>query len=353
MTIYPYFMLKRPTRLDEQCKVEDSRFMTTADPIPASTDPLGIALHSLRMSGMFYCRTHLSSPWGLALPPMPGCLWFHIVTRGQALLEIEDDQPRTLRSGELALVPHGRGHRMRSEPHAATPLVTDLPHDYISDRYAILHHGGDGPTTVLICGAVRLDHPSAYDLIRQLPACIHIESTSSAHYEWIDATLRLITAEATSLRPGGETVTTRLADSLVIQAIRAWIEKDHATFTGSLGALRDERIGQAVVLIQQHPGHPWTLASLASEVAMSRSAFAARFAEVIGEPAMAFVARWRMYVAMDRLRSDDVGVGQVSASLGYQSEAAFSRAFKRIVGISPSEAKSQNDAPVVPLTAPS
>src|SRR5690625_8051985 len=98
---------------------------------------------------------------------------------------------------------------MRSDPNATKQLVTDLHHEFISDRYAILHHGGDGPLTVLICGAVRLDHPSAYELIRQLPACIHIESTSPAHYEWIEATLRLERTEATTRRTRGEPEHTR------------------------------------------------------------------------------------------------------------------------------------------------
>src|SRR5699024_6272301 len=158
-----------------------------------------------------------------------------------------------------------------------------------------------GESTLLICGAVRFDHPAAYDLLRQLPARIHVESASPAHTEWMHATLRLITAEATAMRPGGQAVTTRLADSLVIHAIRTWLDSDHAALTGSLGAHKDERVGRTIALIQHNPGRYWTLGALAAEVAMSRSAFAARFTHVVGEPAMAYLARWRMYVAVDQL----------------------------------------------------
>src|SRR5699024_6493660 len=161
MTIDPQFMLVRPRMVDDEKFLRESGAMTAVDPIPASTDPLGAALHSLRMSGMFYCRSHLSAPWGLTLPPMDECVGFHRVIAGRALLEIDDTEPLVWRSGELALVPHGRGHRIRSEANVPAPMVTDLPHDYVSGHYAILRHGGDGESTLLICGAVRFDHPAA------------------------------------------------------------------------------------------------------------------------------------------------------------------------------------------------
>src|SRR5699024_2083237 len=130
--------------------MDDSRFlrepgaMTAADPIPASTDPLGAALHSLRMSGMFYCRSHLTAPWGLTLPPMAECVWFHIVINGQALLETDDNEPLMLRSGELALIPHGRGHRIRSHADVRAPMVTDLRHADVSGHSTTLPQARDG-----------------------------------------------------------------------------------------------------------------------------------------------------------------------------------------------------------------
>jgi AraC-like DNA-binding protein len=130
-------------------------------------------------------------------------------------------------------------------------------------------------------------------------------------------------------------VITRLADVLVIQAIRSWIEQDPAAQTGWLGALRDQQIGRALTLIHHDPARPWTVASLAHEVAMSRSAFAARFTELVGEPPMHYLARWRMSVALNWLKTDGAALGELALRLGYQSEAAFSRAFKRFIGVSP------------------
>ena len=153
--------------------------------------------------------------------------------------------------------------------------------------------------------------------------------------EWIASTLRFMAAEAREPRLGGETVITRLADILVIQAIRAWIEQDPAAQTGWLGALRDPQIGRAISLIHRDPARTWTVASLADEVAMSRSAFAARFAELVGEPPMHYVTRWRMHAAVTWLREGDATLGELALRLGYQSEAAFSRAFKRFMGLSP------------------
>ena len=161
---------------------------------------------------------------------------------------------------------------------------------------------------------------------------------------WLASALRFLAAEAGALQPGGEAAITRLADILVIQVIRAWLARDPAAPTGWLGVLRDERIGRALALIHRDPARAWTVAALASEVAMSRSAFAARFAALVGEPPMRYVARWRMLAAHTRLREDGASLGELAERLGYQSEAAFSRAFKRIMGVPPGAARRDGDA---------
>jgi AraC-like DNA-binding protein len=303
-------------------------------------DPLGEALHFLRMSGSFYCRSELTAPWGLSLPPEPNSLWFHVVNQGQCWLESDDGEPRHLQTGDFALVPHGEGHRLSSEPGAAAPRVETLQYDYASDRYAILRHGGGGAPTQVVCGTVRFGHPAARTLVTLLPRLIVIDGRApTVEADWMQSTLRLIAAEARDLRPGGEAVITRLSDILVIQAIRSWIVDDPGGRTGWLGALQDPRIGRALSLVHRDPAHRWTVATLAHETAMSRSAFAARFTELVGEPVMQYVTRWRMQAALDWLQHDDVGVAELATRLGYESEAAFSRAFKRTVGVSPGAAR--------------
>jgi AraC-like DNA-binding protein len=310
----------------------------------APVDSLGEALHFLRMSGIIYCRSEFSAPWALELPAMRDWLMFHVVTSGRCWLEVQGVERRLLQPGDLALVPHGQGHRLASGPGVPAGKLFDLPREQVSERYEVLRHGGGGAATTMVCCAVRFNHPAAHCLVELLPRMICIETSSSPHMEWIQSMLRFMATEAKELRPGGETVITRLADILIIQAIRSWIEQDPAAQTGWLGALRDKQIGHAISLIHRDPARAWTVGSLASEVAMSRSAFAARFNALVGEAPMHYVARWRMHVALTWLRDDGPGLGELANRLGYQSEAAFSRAFKRFNGVSPGAARRSGDA---------
>ena len=303
-------------------------------------DPLGEALHFLRMTGAFYSRAELTAPWGMTLTPMPRHLWFHVVVNGRVLLETDDAEPLWLQPGDLALVPHGDGHRLRSQPGAPVPDVMDLDLEHLSERYEVIHHGDGGSPTTLVCGAVRFDHPAARHMVDVLPALIAVDSSDTSRVHRMHSAVQLMAAEAREFRPGGEAVITRLADILVIQVIRTWIDTDPAARTGWLGALQDAQVGLALAMIHRDPARDWTVASLAQELAMSRSAFAARFTELVHEPVMQYVTRWRMQLAASALATEDVTVGELAYRLGYRSEAAFARAFKRVIGLSPGRVRS-------------
>jgi AraC-like DNA-binding protein len=184
----------------------------------------------------------------------------------------------------------------------------------------------------------------ARNLVGILPPLLYIQASDEPRASWMQGVFRLMAAEARAFRPGGEAVITRLADVLVIQAIRAWIETAPAARTGWLGALQDPQIGRALALIHRDPARAWTLASLARELAMSRSAFAARFTQLVDEPAMQYLTRWRMQLAHHALQTEGATAAEMAGRLGYQSEAAFGRAFKRVTGIPPGAAK--RSAPV-------
>lgn len=312
--------------------------------LPPSADALGEALHLLRLSGAFYCRTELGAPSGLTMPPFGNALSFHAVITGNCQITVDGHEPVQLAAGDIALVPHGRGHRITTQLGVSTPSIFDLPHDYVSQRYAVLHHGVNGGDRVeLLCGVVEFEHPAATNLIDTLPPVVHVrdETTSSG----IRVMLTALGDEAQHLRPGGETIITRLSDIVVIQAIRSWLETDPLARTGWLGALRDHHVGRALAAIHRDPGSGWTVASLATTAMMSRSAFAARFTDLVGEPALRYVTRWRMAIAADRLNDPNNSIAQVATGLGYQSEAAFSRAFKRTVGHPPSRARRHAPTP--------
>ncbi|MEZ5244826.1 MAG: AraC family transcriptional regulator [Acidimicrobiales bacterium] len=302
---------------------------------PPSADPLGEILHMLRLTGTLYCRADFTAPWGVDLPEFDDAMVFEIVTEGSCWLEIDGSEPRRLEQGSLTLIPHGTPHRVRSDLDATAIELFDLPVVAHSERYESVSFGGGGAATQITCGVVRLDHAIAHQLVAQLPSLIHIDAWRDDDSSWLHHTLRFITREARELRPGGDTVITRLADILVIQAIRAWIDSSPSAETGWLAALRDPRIGPALQLIHEQPDQAWTVASLARASAMSRSAFSARFTRIVGVSAMTYLADWRMHRAREQLRDTTDPVAAIAARVGYQSEASFCRAYKRTFGTSP------------------
>ena len=321
--------------MDFGCYGVDTLRMEARAEIPAPSDPLGEALHLLRLTGSVYARSELTAPWGIELPPLVGHMMFHIVTVGRCWLEIDGSAPLQLERGSLALVPHGLGHALVSERGEAAVPFFDLPIERVTERYERLEHGGGGEACRLICVVVRFDDAAAERLVDALPPVLHLDAWEGGDDRWLSDTLRFIAREAEALRPGGETVITRLADILAIQMIRHWIESETELEHGWLAALRDERLGRAIAAMHREPGRDWSLESLASAASMSRSAFAARFSEVLGEPAMRYLTRWRLQLARVALRESDEGVGLVAERFGYRSEAAFCRAFKREFGVSP------------------
>jgi transcriptional regulator GlxA family with amidase domain len=196
----------------------------------------------------------------------------------------------------------------------------------------------------------RLADPAGQDLVEALPPVIHFNAMATAHAEWMQSTLQLMAVEARQLTAGGETIVTRLADILVVQALRTWLDHHAETQSGWLAALRDPQLGRALAAIHHDPTSNWTVASLAAASAMSLSAFAARFGAMVGCAPMAYLTRVRMRLARDLLGDRRLDVGTVAERVGYRSEAAFSRAFKRTLGISPGSARREAEQSPAPVT---
>jgi AraC-like DNA-binding protein len=310
--------------------------MSKPDPnIPLTSDPLAETLHMLRLTGTLYCRGELTAPWAIAIPRLEGVMIFIVVTSGACWLQLEGAEPRLLQQGSLALIPHSTPHVISSAPDMEGEPLFELPVEKVSERYEIMRHGGGGAMTRTMYGVVRFDDVAAEHLLGLLPQIINIDAWDDKTGGWLQSTLRFIASEAASLKPGGETVITRLSDVVVIQAIRSWLETAPTTETGWLAALRDPQIGKALALMHRRPGEDWSVDTLANEVGMSRSAFAARFANLVGQTPLRYLTEWRMRLARARLIDTGDGLAAISMDLGYQSEAAFCRAFKRVFGKPP------------------
>jgi AraC-like DNA-binding protein len=300
-------------------------------------DPLTDILQDLRLESSFYARSDVSAPWGLAFSVKDGPS-FHVIVAGRGFLRI-DAERILLHAGDLVLLPHGVDHQLASSSEGPSIPLEALPSERIGHNAALLRSEGDGERSLLICGGVRFAGPMAHPLLELLPRVLLLPSEGDQEGKqedaWLEATLRMLGAEALSLRPGSVAMMTRLADILVLQTIRAWLESDNNRQPGWLGALRDPDIGHALALIHHRAEEPWTVSSLAKEIHLSRSVFSERFSRLVGMPPRQYLTRWRMHLASSWIREDRLSLSEVAYRLGYSSEAAFSRAFKRHLQVPP------------------
>ncbi|UVI36598.1 AraC family transcriptional regulator [Brevibacterium spongiae] len=303
-------------------------------------DRLARVLHTLRMRSTFCCQTEVREPWSLEMPSIADSVSFHVVTAGSMWLRLPGTEAVELRAGDLALVPHGLGHDLLGSRNASRgPRVDLLEQEYLTPQYSRLRYGGQGRATQLICGIVSFDDPASRELMRALPDLLHIDGDTMSAASPVRDLLRLIAEELTTPQAGGGAVATRLADVLVIHAIRAWLSEEQVENPGWLRALQDPRIGRVLEAIHHDPGRDWDLRRLAQAAAMSRSSFSARFTELAGTTPVEYLTRWRMSVAHSRLLDEDVSVARLAGDLGYGSEAAFTRAFGRVIGRTPGQVR--------------
>jgi AraC-like DNA-binding protein len=279
-----------------------------------------------------YCRTELSAPWGLA---MAGCqnITFHFIAAGRCWLDSVEGR-RELAVGDLVLFPRGARHRLLGAPDVPSAWLLELPLPDQQEAASYLSHGGGGEPALVLCGGAAFDPPDQ-PLVNQLPDLLTLGDDSG----WVGATLKLMGLEAAEQRPGGETVIARLCDILIIHAVREWLATSPDAQHGWLGALRDPHISRALREIHDEPERPHTVASLAAIAHMSRAAFAQRFTELVGVSPMAYVTRHRMRIATELLRDRRLTPSAVAHRVGYGSVAAFSRAYKRTTGATPTAAR--------------
>ncbi len=297
-------------------------------------DALTEALRGVRLRSTILCPSELSGQWGICVQRKDGAS-FYILLHGSCWLEVEEMAPVGLTAGDFVILPQGTPHTLRDAPDSPAQPLMSLLEQYPRGEDGIWRFGGGGKTTVAIGGCFYFEEAQTSPLLRALPTLLHIQGAQGKGMEWLEPTLKFIASEAQSGRAGAETVITRLSDVLFIQAVRIYVDSLPEGESNWLRAMTDPQIGQALTLIHQNPEQPWRVETLASSVAMSRSGFAARFTQLVSEPPLHYLTRWRIHKAAGLLREGGRNVAEVASQVGYQSEAAFSRVFKQWTGCAP------------------
>ena len=297
-------------------------------------DPLADVLDLSRVSGALMANVRARAPWGLDVPAGNGAS-FHAFTSGTAWLRVAGAEPLQLMPGDVLFMPSGVRHRLSSDPRSrCQPFDRRMKEEQITPEGG-LELGGAGALTTFVCAGYDYDLEVAEPLMSLLPRVIHVPADPLAGRD-VTAIVGLLAAEAGMQRPGARAATSRLIDMLLIATIRHWVAAEPGDERPSwLHALRDPQIARALALLHDRPAEPWTVASLAREVHMSRAALARRFAELVGEPPLTYLAGWRMHVAAQRLKNSTDTVDTVARAVGYSSEYAFNRAFSRHRGQPP------------------
>ena len=294
-------------------------------------------MRGIRLRSSVYFRPEFRAPWGISIADH-GTV-FHIVVRGSCWLQFKGlAEPVELSAGDFVVATRGDAHIMRDARETAAVDIFDLTKCYPPDKNRVICAGGTGAITKLVCGSMQFEDGATDPLLAVLPSLIHVKATRDGVRPWLRLTVEHVLAELDSGGPGATEVVTRLADILFIQAVRSYFEEsaDIAEF-GWLAAVRDPQIGRALALLHGHPAEPWTIASLAHRVAVSRSAFSDKFTRLVGEPPLRYLTRLRINSAARRLRSSDDKLKTVAAAAGYESVAAFTRAFRRHMKMTPGE----------------
>jgi len=298
----------------------------------ADPDVLSQLASAFRLEGAMGGRFSLASPWGFALPRSEHVVLL-VVLRGRVHFESGEEESRTfeLGAGDVVALPHGDAHVVRDDPRTLVKEAGGLR----SCPHALPRHPRGGETELLVL-ACRFANGSDNSLLRALPRVIRYAGRDGAVVRWLEPTIELLATESAANAPGRTMILDRLAEVVFLQLVRTWLENDDDC-KGWLRALRDSRIQQVLSAMHAEPGKTWTVESLAQRAGMSRSAFASRFRELVGETPLDYLTRWRMQRAAALIRVGEAPLKEVIAMSGYTSEAAFRVAFRKWAGVAPGE----------------
>lgn len=314
-------------------------------------DVLSDVLKVMRLSGGMFLEARFTAPWCvLSQVTAEDCrphmadpariIAYHYVVEGRMLVRRDGDAPVPVRAGQIVLLSQNDPHCLGSTFDIPPTDASQLPMQSVGGGMVAMNHGGGGAPTRIVCGFLGFDAASN-PVTASLPPVLVMDVAAGATGGWIESSFHYAAREAASGRAGSATVLSRLSELLFIEVLRRWLTEAPEGTTGWLAGLRDPVVGSALGLLHANVAHAWTAEELARETGVSRSVFAERFTHIVGESPMRYLAAWRMQVAARMLRDDGYAVSQAAFAVGYESEAAFSRAFKREFGTPPASWRRQ------------
>lgn len=307
------------------------------DQFALSSDLINELLRGMRLRGVQYRRIQAGPTFGLGFPEKPGHAWFHFIAVGNAVLRMEDDTTYALSAGNAVFISHGAAHQLLSDPGQPVQDIDRLDGASLGDSVSAVDAGtdaGPAPSAILFSGCMEFELGSIHGLGSLMPGLMLIDA-GGQRYPGLVPILSTMEREVSAARVGFAGILARLADVVAAMVVRGWVECACGNASGLVAALRDPRLAAALLALHQQPGRDWTVAQLAEHCNTSRSVFADRFQLTIGMSPLRYVTELRMRLASQWLTLERLPIEEVAQRLGYTSQAAFSRAFKRITGKTP------------------
>jgi AraC-like DNA-binding protein len=310
-------------------------------------DALSETLRVVRLVGAIFIQARFTAPWCYQSPRAdsaaphlePGAekvVIFHLITEGECFVELGGEPPMRLTAGDVVIFPQGDAHRMASEPGLQPAAGTRLDR-VLARRPRRISYGGGGAPTRLVCGYLACDVRLARMLLAGLPSVVRVNVRGSNAGVWLEASVRYALTEARSPRPGGAGVLAKLSEVLFIEVLRLYMNEQAPGRTGWLAGVGDRIVGAALNELHKRPAHDWTLEELARESGTSRSVLAERFQKLVGSSPMQYLTQWRMLLASNLLSRSNAPLARIAEDVGYKTDTAFSRAFRREFGAPPAE----------------
>lgn len=316
-------------------------------------DALSFALNTVHMTGAIFYYADCSAPWGFAVPALqqvahalaPGAerlVPYHLVTEGRALVKFDDGTDVHLQAGDVVIIPLGDAHTVSNG--RATELIDSGKSlgRFLSGDLRTMQIGGGGERTQFICGYFGCERQADRLFLAGLPKVIRINARDDATGKWLEDSIRYLVSEADRSRPGQAILLSKMAEALFVETLRRYMESLPPEQVGWLAGARDSIVGGALALLHREPAAPWTVDELATKIGISRSVLTDRFARFLGEPPLTYLARWRLQLAARLLKQGAKPLAQIAFEVGYESQAAFNRAFKREFGVAPGKYRKES-----------